>query len=1703
MANENIPDDGGFLDLQAPDIEEPTGVPVIDDGGFLDTLPEPTIPTTAPPDDGGFLEADIEYQGLLSTGDNPEADEPEAGFWSGLIGSAVDTFNSSIGVPAELIHESLHDFAKEEFPGTPFAQWAKEELAAQRGRMLKRSEFTQALPKTRTLAKLAEADSLGEFYDVFMESPEKWNTFKEFVGTVLPSSAAFAGGAALQGLKGAFGTSMILDWGNSYQESMAQGKSKEEALQDATIKALTQAGIDTATLSVAKIKLAQNKYLDAMGQLTVQAAGGGFAEWAKHELVDEKTTFGKIALEAGGELIGAPIDIYAIRAHDARIKKQQAMVEELRKKIETAEIDITIDEVQDIIDQLDLRAEEEAKDTTEAPDTGIDLKKGETQEMKLMGNLGQGSHIDAEGMMALEIESRVKTADGKGEQHISEINWDETPAVGAVDTQLNNEVMSIRAEIAKRQAELVDSGHPNPEQDPLLEAMQVALQDKEAMLKLSNAKIDAATKMVNEWVRALAPDMKVIVSTGSIGKIIAAKYVDTVEKANGYGLYKTEKEYQSALKKAYDYDVNYGPGTRGHFYRSDSGISFVEINPNNLDGSAIVEGMSVADMAEVVAHEFGHALIREVYLKSDQKARRALRQGYRKWLHKLVGAKTGTEFWEIHGPAARASRRAGESEMFTSPDSYWYNFDEYLANQLGKSVGSHKLIGTPVQGFFAKAKKLLKMLFELNKNAMPEQSFTDFINHLAAKTTMAELNAAKAANDVATQEQVIARAKTTINNIMESSILFPRGPKTGRGKPVYGPEDFNGDLDTFNRVVEYGATLIQVSKMNQHIPGLQKYTDLIKEWWNTKMQQTAMADERLTQWNKLKKKDAHNLGLFMQDLTVLSYEKGKRFGADSPEFKKLVQKHRMSPKMLALADLIDQDFAAVLNELQTVQIDNARKTIADGAELQAEINSIEENFRELRQRNFFPLSRFGEWYMRVKANEALVYDGVEYKAGDTITFETFESQKDMHKRQKAFGNQKRFSVEGNILNDTQKQFGGFPPQLLQMLRKTFKLTKEQQAFMSPEAIKLAEEQSLALDQLIKDLSPGKSFTKHMMHRKNTKGFTTDAVRSYANYFLHFGNYVARIKYKHVLREAINEVDYSSEIIGKRTGDGSKRRRIKQYMERHYENAMDPGNEWANMRAVGFLWYLGFVPKSAVVNLTQVPLVTYPFLAARYTDASAVAALTKASKDAAKYWMRPDRMSKGQLDMIHELIQTGILDESMATELAAASEGSVLNRITPGSFLGSEKAARNIRRMAGAGAWMFQKAEKMNRRVTALAAYDLKQKHQRGLWKEAGVTVTQAMEQQLHNEAVLEARDAVESTQYEYARWNRPAFMRGKASIMFLFWQYMQNSLYFLMKDPGRVRYAMMMLLFAGMSGFPFAEDAMDLYDYVMKKLNKRFGEDFADINIRKEAREYIKQLGMNPDLIMHGASRYSFGLPALGDAVGVPVPNVDMSGSLSMGSIIPGWGDILSDRKFDKNLGRAAEDLGGAVVAMPVQLMRAISDDNPDTLKRFEKAMPSFARNMSKAYRYATRNKETLPDGTVIAEFNQDDSLFWAEVGLMAAGFPPSRVAEAKIPHYMAKEVLNYYMLRRQALVRNLDFAKQSGDSKQYQQLFQEVKKYNIEVRKIGLGSMGLRPKSIRRGLKDREIRRQLHQRGIVGGKMGAQVSKEVYDTTLPDEEVP
>jgi hypothetical protein len=268
---------------------------------------------------------------------------------------------------------------------------------------------------------------------------------------------------------------------------------------------------------------------------------------------------------------------------------------------------------------------------------------------------------------------------------------------------------------------------------------------------------------------------------------------------------------------------------------------------------------------------------------------------------------------------------------------------------------------------------------------------------------------------------------------------------------------------------------------------------------------------------------------------------------------------------------------------------------------------------------------------------------------------------------------------------------------------------------------------------------------------------------------------------------------------------------------------------------------------------------------------------------------------------------------------------------------------------------------------------------------------------VYEKAVLAAREANWSANYENARWNRPEFMRGKKSAFFLFGNYLQNTLYFATHDPGAIRYWLGLLVLAGAMGLPGADDVADLADFAGTYLNRLLGLKNPKTQIRVELRERLEELGANPDLILHGLAQDSFGLGHVGELTGIPIPHLDVSRSIGMGNIIPATevpGMLLQAEPNDAVVA-AASEMSGAGGSFVEEYYKALLSSDPDKWKRAEKLLPLVAaRNVSKAIRMGMRGAETTQNGNVIAEFDPYDPRTALELVGQGLGFQPSKLTQ-------------------------------------------------------------------------------------------------------------
>lgn len=910
------------------------------------------------------------------------------------------------------------------------------------------------------------------------------------------------------------------------------------------------------------------------------------------------------------------------------------------------------------------------------------------------------------------------------------------------------------------------------------------------------------------------------------------------------------------------------------------------------------------------------------------------------------------------------------------------------------------------------------------------------------------------------------------------------------------------EQDKYNWWVNLTWTIQQMAKKNRHIKPLVSYNEEQSAMANTKMQWIARAEQRVRQWQGLYKGQADALANLLFDVNEMTYlkKKEKPRQPTTEELAALVDKHKLDTEAIEMYFLIRQDFQDVLLAVEEAEIEAARKTFADETILNEKIIEIKAGNKKLRQRPYFPLSRFGEHTIVVKDDD---------QGGKIIYMESFEGVLGKVKRERRLPEViKMFpgkNIRKDIIVDSLIPFRSLPPSVKEDIIKLLELDKPLEGAENAQKETERIKKLRGLEQIIFEQDNVQSFKKHFEKRKGTPGYSKDALRNYADYFFRGANHIARVKHVNALDAAIQAMDAEIKVLKDIPGSPIiKRRQIGAWMKDHREYILNPENDLANLRALGFVWFLGFVPKSALVNLTQVPLIAAPYLSDRYSEVAATTELGRAIKDLRRIYKNDPsgRVTEQKLKGINLGIQMGFLEESQAMELAAMSTSSVLQRALPGN-----KIQRTMREVQYASAWMFQTAEKMNRRIVFSAAWELALKNPDTAYLKELVLDNPRLVERLRDSGwaqqdivgFLAGKDAVDTTQYEYASWNRPKFMRGKQSVVFLFFQYLQNTLWFMNNAPGSGRALMLLLLAAGIAGMPGAEDIEEFIKWFGRQVDK-------DWNPERAFREYVTEVSdIDPDVFLHGASRFSFGLAHVGDMTGVPIPTVDLSGSLSLGQVVPGAQGFFQGGDFEHRFLRTSTDAGGAVVNGAMGIAQALADtQNVDAFKRWERAMPSQLRNMSKAYRRLREGGEFTRTGAKIADISPEDPEHMLELIFQAGGFSTTRISQEWDRIRIQQEAALFWEGRKRVLMSALDRAAIRDDDQGVSDTLAAIEKFNNEVPFDGLAISGQQLKTSR---KTRRNIRERQEAGLLPQKKLQELSEETNvlfpNSTVNQEEQP
>jgi hypothetical protein len=494
-------------------------------------------------------------------------------------------------------------------------------------------------------------------------------------------------------------------------------------------------------------------------------------------------------------------------------------------------------------------------------------------------------------------------------------------------------------------------------------------------------------------------------------------------------------------------------------------------------------------------------------------------------------------------------------------------------------------------------------------------------------------------------------------------------------------------------------------------------------------------------------------------------------------------------------------------------------------------------------------------------------------------------------------------------------------------------------------------------QILKDFSSSQ-FKKRFIHRKGTPGYSTDTTRTLASYGWSSSNYLSKMRYTPKLQTIVDAM--------RKTHNYPE---LTDHLQKTLDYVKNPSKEFQAIKSFTFMYYMGANVKSAMVNLSQIPVTLYPYLANQFGDTAAVAAIGKAGKNVIG---KPN----GELGKILEWAdKEGITMDSYLSELIGAASG---------KRAAQARLASNTIEMA---TMMFSKMEHYNRRVSVASAWDLVK--DKSLEHINGILVKAGYHQQANKQDAIKefVKMSVTKTQFDYGKYNRPGAFRGWGSVPLQFHQFMVNYLQFLAGNGGgkgaALRSLGVMVAFAGLMGLPGVDDLISTVEYLYTKI------DGKHLDIKQEMRKGI--VDMSKEYLGNQNAKLFAETALYGGFSSTPF---DISGSVGAGRVIPGLSEFMTTAKDEgelEGLNAAMTQMAGASAGIAKKALTGVEEwqKSGDKSRAAEKIAPVAAQNIIKAVRMATEGVDRNYAGKVSISYKPEK----LDIMAQALSFNPSERA--------------------------------------------------------------------------------------------------------------
>jgi hypothetical protein len=526
------------------------------------------------------------------------------------------------------------------------------------------------------------------------------------------------------------------------------------------------------------------------------------------------------------------------------------------------------------------------------------------------------------------------------------------------------------------------------------------------------------------------------------------------------------------------------------------------------------------------------------------------------------------------------------------------------------------------------------------------------------------------------------------------------------------------------------------------------------------------------------------------------------------------------------------------------------------------------------------------------------------------------------------------------------------------------------------------------------LMPAESISKRFMKSEDVLGMERDIVRGYGDTMIKWSRKLADSEYAPQIDRAITGVKNEASAIG--TSDVAAVSDTINEQSAFFHNPTY-GKVVSAATAFSYFEYIAGNISSALINLSTLPMFSWPILGAKFGFDKASSAMLAAGKVVANGL---DKNPKYKA-LYESLMDHAQFEHTMAREVLEA------RRMTTGDYLGVKAKILDTLSIP------FSATERYNRGVTAVAAFDLA--------RAQGMSEADAIKY-----AVTTVKDINTSGMAVTA----PKYMQsGIGRVFFTFKSFVWNSAFIVARafhqaykgeSPEVRRIAQRQLLgiygmagaFAGVKGLPF----FGIAETIAQMLNALFGDD-EPFNFDEEMRDFFGEL------LYKGPTNFLTNLE-IANRTGVAQDLIFRDDPRGIAE----HGYVLSAMK--NAFGPAGSYLIGAE--------RSIKAMNEGQVERgIEGLVPSWVRNGMKGLRYMSEGALTLKGDPVQEDIGAYNSL------MQIIGFSPASLSSTYEKTSAAKGYDREVAQRKQRLLNKYDMARTAGDSDLMAEAKEEIEAFN------------------------------------------------------------